>query len=155
MAGPLEGLTDEQILRMVNTDLMGAIRTTGVPEGHGAAILRSGNAGESMTIALSGPVSAFFEAERTRDLEALGRCFSDRAIVRDEGRTVEGPDAIKRWMKEAKAKYNHTVEPLGVTHRDGLTVVTARVAGTFPNSPLDLQHLFAVAGGKIVSLEIR
>ena len=28
MAGPLEGLADEQILRMVNTNLMGAIRTT-------------------------------------------------------------------------------------------------------------------------------
>ena len=109
----------------------------------------------NMTIALTGPVSAFFEAERTQDLEALARCFSDRAIVRDEGRTVEGPDAIKRWMKEAKAKYHHTVEPLGVSHRDGLTVVTARVAGVFTNSPLDLQHLFAVDGGKIVSLEIR
>lgn len=28
MAGPLEGLTDEQIVRMVNTNMMGAIRTT-------------------------------------------------------------------------------------------------------------------------------
>ena len=28
MAGPLEGLTDEQIVRMVETNLMGAIRTT-------------------------------------------------------------------------------------------------------------------------------
>lgn len=28
MAGPLEGLTDEQIIRMVNTNLLGAIRTT-------------------------------------------------------------------------------------------------------------------------------
>src|SRR5215469_13518677 len=28
MAGPLEGLTDEQIVRMVNTNLMGAIRVT-------------------------------------------------------------------------------------------------------------------------------
>jgi NAD(P)-dependent dehydrogenase (short-subunit alcohol dehydrogenase family) len=28
MAGPLEGLTDEQMLRMVNTNLMGTIRTT-------------------------------------------------------------------------------------------------------------------------------
>ena len=28
MAGPLEGLTDEQILRMVSTNLMGAVRTT-------------------------------------------------------------------------------------------------------------------------------
>jgi ketosteroid isomerase-like protein len=107
-----------------------------------------------MTIALARPVSDFFEAERVQDLEALGRCFSDRAIVRDEGRTVEGPDAIKRWMKEAKAKYHHTVEPLEVSHRDGSIVVTARVSGAFPNSPLDLQHLFTVEGGKIVSLEI-
>lgn len=28
MSGPLEGLTDEQMMRMVNTNLMGAIRTT-------------------------------------------------------------------------------------------------------------------------------
>jgi NAD(P)-dependent dehydrogenase (short-subunit alcohol dehydrogenase family) len=28
MAGPLEGMSDEQILRMVNTNLIGAIRTT-------------------------------------------------------------------------------------------------------------------------------
>jgi NAD(P)-dependent dehydrogenase (short-subunit alcohol dehydrogenase family) len=28
MAGPLEGLTDEQIVRMVDTNMMGAIRTT-------------------------------------------------------------------------------------------------------------------------------
>jgi NAD(P)-dependent dehydrogenase (short-subunit alcohol dehydrogenase family) len=28
MSGPLEGLTDEQVLRMVNTNLLGAIRTT-------------------------------------------------------------------------------------------------------------------------------
>ena len=108
-----------------------------------------------MTIALSGPVSAFFDAERTQDLEALGRCFSERAIVRDEGRTVEGPEAIKRWMKEAKAKYHHTAEPLAVSHRDGTTIVTARVAGAFPNSPLDLEHSFVVEDGRIVSLEIR
>ena len=30
MSGPLEGLTDEQMLRMVNTNLLGAIRTTNV-----------------------------------------------------------------------------------------------------------------------------
>jgi SnoaL-like domain len=108
-----------------------------------------------MTIALTGPVSAFFEAERTQDLEALARCFGEHAVVRDEGRTIEGPDAIKRWMKEAKAKYQHTVEPLAVSDRDGTTVVIARVAGAFPNSPLELEHVFTVEGGRIASLEIR
>ena len=108
-----------------------------------------------MTITLTGPVAAFFQAERAEDLEALARCFSDRATVRDEGRNIQGPDAIKRWMKDAKAKYHHTAEPLAVSHRDGTTIVTARVAGAFPNSPLDLEHVFVVEGGMIDSLEIR
>ena len=45
-----------------------------------------------MTIALAGPVSAFFEAERTQDLEGVARCFTEQATVRDEGRTIEGRD---------------------------------------------------------------
>ena len=108
-----------------------------------------------MTITLSGPVAGFFEAERAGDLEALARCFGERATVRDEGRVIQGSDAIKRWMNDAKAKYHHTAEPIAVSHHDGKTVVTARVAGAFPNSPLDLEHVFVVEGGTIVSLEIR
>jgi len=108
-----------------------------------------------MTIILSGPVAGFFEAERAEDLDALERCFSERATVRDEGRVIQGSDAIKRWMRDAKAKYHHTAEPIAVSHRDGKAVVTARVAGAFPNSPLDLEHIFVVEDGRIVSLEIR
>jgi ketosteroid isomerase-like protein len=108
-----------------------------------------------MTITLNGAVAAFFEAERADDLEALARCFGERATVRDEGRVIQGADAIKRWMKDAKAKYHHTAEPIAVSHHDGMTVVTARVAGAFPNSPLDLEHVFVVEGGRIASLEIR
>ena len=58
-------------------------------------------------------------------------------------------------MKEAKAKYQHTAEPIEVASRGGNTVVVARVAGNFPNSPLDLEHVFTIEGGKIASLEIR
>lgn len=112
-----------------------------------------------MTIPLTGPVSAVFEAERTQDLEALACCFAEHAVVRDEGRTIVGPDAIKRWMKQAKANYQHMVEPLAVSDRDGTTVVVARVAGAFPGSPLELEleleHVFTVEGGRIASLQIR
>jgi len=108
-----------------------------------------------MTITLTGPVAGFFEAERAEDLEALARCFDERATVRDEGRVIQGSDAIQRWMKDTKAKYHHTAEPIAVSHHDGKTVVTARVAGAFPNSPLDLEHVFVVEGGRIASLEIR
>jgi len=111
--------------------------------------------GRRMTITLSGPVAGFFEAERADDFEALARCFGERATVRDEGRVIQGSEAIKRWMKDAKAKYHHTAEPIAVSDHAGKTVVIARVEGAFPNSPLDLQHVFVIEDGRIVSLEIR
>lgn len=108
-----------------------------------------------MPLALPAPVAAFFAAERDQDLDVLAGCFTEYAVVRDEGRTIEGPPAIQEWMKETKAKYQHTVEPIEVASRDGSTVVVARVAGNFPNSPLDLEHVFTIEGGRIASLEIR
>jgi len=54
-----------------------------------------------------------------------------------------------------RAKYHHTVEPLGATARDGATVVIGRVSGQFPGSPVELQHVFRLDGEEIASLEIR
>ena len=53
-----------------------------------------------------------------------------------------------------RAKYHHTVEPLGVTKRDGAIVVIGRVSGQFPGSPVELQHVFSLNGQEITSLEI-
>ena len=100
------------------------------------------------------PLSTFFRAENANDLEALALCFISSATVLDEGRTIEGVDAIKRWMDDAKRKYQHTVEPLELTEREGKSVVTARVSGNFPSSPVNLEHIFKLRGGKIASLEI-
>ena len=67
---------------------------------------------------------------------------------------MEGLAAIEEWKAETKKKYQHTIEPLASVQKDGKTVVTARVAGNFPGSPVDLQFVFSVEAGKIVSLEI-
>jgi hypothetical protein len=108
-----------------------------------------------MTLHLPSPLAAYFAAENGNDPEALSQCFVGHAIVHDEGRTIEGPSAIKQWMERAKAKYQHTVEPLAVAERGGKTIVTATVSGNFPGSPINLEHIFGFEGGKIVSLEIR
>ena len=107
-----------------------------------------------MPINLPKPVAAYFAAEKTQDAGALARCFATDGIVRDEGGTFTGTAAIERWNAAARAKYHHTVEPLSVTERDGTIVVLGRVAGQFPGSPVDLQHVFRLAGDKIASLEI-
>jgi hypothetical protein len=46
------------------------------------------------------------------------------------------------------------VEPISSTVRDGATIVVGRVAGDFPNSPIELDHIFRLDGDKIASLEI-
>jgi ketosteroid isomerase-like protein len=100
-------------------------------------------------------LAAFFTAENSGDAEALAACFSDNAVVRDEGRTIEGVPDIKQWMKDAKAKYQHTVEPIEARKHDGKTVVRAKVAGQFSSSPVSLDHIFEIVGDRISSLEIR
>jgi len=101
------------------------------------------------------PVAAYFRAESRNDPAGLARCFGEHAVVRDEGRTIVGVAAIQEWMVDAKKKYQHSVEPLESVERDGKTVVLGRVSGKFPNSPVTLDHIFALEGGKIASLEIR
>ena len=108
-----------------------------------------------MSINLPKPIAAYFAAEQAEDAGALARCFTPDGVVRDEGGTFTGTDAIERWNTTARAKYHHTVVPLSATAQDGAIVVVGRVAGDFPGSPADLEHVFTLDGEKIASLEIR
>ena len=100
------------------------------------------------------PIALYIEAENRGDTEALAECFADDAVVRDEGQTIEGLAAIKQWKAETKGKYQHTIEPIASTQNDGKTIVTNRLTGNFPGSPIELEFVFTLDGEKIASLEI-
>jgi hypothetical protein len=106
-------------------------------------------------LSLPEPIAHYFAADLAGDASAVARCFTADAVVRDEGGTFTGVTAIEQWNTQAKAKYHYTVEPLSVNAQHGEIVVTGKVAGDFPGSPINLQHIFRIAGDKIVSLEIR
>ena len=108
-----------------------------------------------MAIHLPKPIDFYFASENTHDTTALDQCFAADAIVRDEGKTIHGLTAIKAWRIETGKKYHHSVEPLAMSERDGKVVVTGKVSGNFPGSPVNLDHIFEIDGGKIVALEIR
>jgi hypothetical protein len=108
-----------------------------------------------MSVDLPTPIAIFIDAENRGDAEALAQCFAQDAVVRDEGRTIEGLAAIMQWMAETKRKYQHTMEPLASAREDDKTIVTNRLTGDFPGSPLDVRFIFGLAGNKIASLEIR
>ena len=50
-----------------------------------------------MPIDLPRPIAIYIAAENRGDAEALGQCFAEHAVVRDEGQTIEGLAAIKQW----------------------------------------------------------
>jgi hypothetical protein len=99
------------------------------------------------------PIAAYFAADQ-RDGEAVARCFTKRAVVKDEGHTHSGLAAIKGWKAKASAKYSYTSVPFAVEQRDGRYIVTSRLTGNFPGSPVDLRYAFRLERGKIALLEI-
>lgn len=99
------------------------------------------------------PVAAYFEADK-RDADAVARCFTQRGVVRDEGRTHAGPAAIAAWKRAVSAKYACVTEPLRLEQAAARHVVTTRVTGNFPGSPIELRFVFCLERGKIASLEI-
>ena len=48
-----------------------------------------------MGIHLPGPIDLYFASENAHDTRRLDHCFTANAVVRDEGRTIEGLAAIK------------------------------------------------------------
>jgi len=67
---------------------------------------------------------------------------------------MKGLAAIQRWKTETKQKYRHAVEPFAAVQKDGKTVVTVRLAGESPGSPIELQFVIGLEGDRISSLEI-
>lgn len=106
-----------------------------------------------MTLLLSAPVTDYFNADKT-DGEAVARCFTDNAVVKDEGHIYNGRAAIRRWKEDVSAKYTYTCEPLKSEEQEGKTVVTCRLTGNFPGSPVALRFCFQLEGEQIASLEI-
>jgi hypothetical protein len=99
------------------------------------------------------PIAAYFAADK-RDATAIARCFTNDAVVKDEGRTYTGLAAIVEWRTGVSAKYTYTSEFLAFEEKDGLAIVTSRLTGNFPGSPVDLRYRFRLERGKIVTLEI-
>jgi hypothetical protein len=106
-----------------------------------------------MTPSLPAPVAAYFAADKT-DGEAVSLCFTETGTVRDEGHTYEGRAAIRRWRADVASKFTYTMTPLTVTRDGDRVVITARLAGNFPGSPVDLTYDFTLEGARIAQLQI-
>ena len=106
-----------------------------------------------MQLDLPEPIAAYFIVDK-EGREAVSQCFTENAVVKDEGNIYHGRAGIKKWKADASAKSQYTIEPLAWELKDGKFVVTCRLTGNFPGSPVNLLFFFVLEGDKIASLEI-
>ncbi|CAM2173859.1 TPA: nuclear transport factor 2 family protein [Burkholderia orbicola] len=107
-----------------------------------------------MTLLLPDPIHAYFEFSNGADKRRAAYCFTPDAVVVDEGRTHRGHDAIKSWKRASREQFEFAVEPVAVSRDGDRVTVRARVDGNFLASPVQLDHVFDLAGDQIRSLEI-
>jgi hypothetical protein len=93
-------------------------------------------------------------ALNAHDSAAFIRCFTDDAVLRDEGKIHLGKAAIQAWFEDVTRKYQPSLEVTDLGSHDGEPVLTGNVSGTFEGSPIQLRYYMAVDEGKIVALKI-
>jgi hypothetical protein len=108
-----------------------------------------------MPLHLPKPIEVYISSENAHDTRALDACFAPDATVKDEGQIMTGLQAIAAWRRRNTKKYQHTIEPVAVAERDGKTVVTSKLSGNFPGSPVTIDFVFTLEGSKIAALEIQ
>jgi len=109
--------------------------------------------------AMPKPVEAYIRAINAHDADALQSSFAPDAVVKDVGREIRGIAVIKEWADHEIFAVNVTLEVMEVVERDGQTIVTVKVDGTFDRSglsdPLVMDHCFTITGDKIATLTCR
>src|SRR5882672_10433915 len=93
-------------------------------------------------------IKKYIAASNKHDVKSILSCFSDDAVVHDEGEELCGKKAIEGWIVKTIEKYKFQFRPLSVKADDVEVVVAVKVSGTFDGSPVTLDYHFTVENGK-------
>ncbi len=108
----------------------------------------------AMALKLPRPIAEYLAAVEQENSDQLARCFAEDAVVHDEGGTYRGRDAIRAWSEETQRKYQYTMEALDASVTGDTVCLRAKVTGSFPGSPVELDYLFTLANDELISLKI-
>ena|SRR6218665_1058156 len=93
-------------------------------------------------------------AQNQFDSSAYANCFSEKAVVFDEGKTHTGRKAIEEWIDESNKKYKSVMKPVAIAHEGKTSILSAECSGTFPGSPVVLKFHFDIKDGLIEALKV-
>lgn len=94
------------------------------------------------------------QAQNNFDSIAYAKCFSETAVVFDEGKTHNGRKEIESWIADANQKYRATMQPVSFEDKEKETILKAEVAGNFPGSPIIMIYHLKLDDNAIQSLKI-
>lgn len=97
-------------------------------------------------------ITDLVKAQDNFDSIAYANCFTENAIVFDEGKTHKGKKEIKDWIEKANREYQATMKSLEYSETE--QTLKAEVSGTFPGSPLVLTYRYEFKDELIQTLEI-
>ncbi|WP_421871495.1 nuclear transport factor 2 family protein [Marinoscillum sp.] len=92
------------------------------------------------------------KAQDNFDSTAYANCFTDTAVVFDEGKNYQGKEEIKNWIDKANKTYQVTMKPIAYSESE--QILHAEISGTFPGSPLVLSYQYEFKDQLIQSLRI-
>jgi hypothetical protein len=112
-----------------------------------------------MTTQLPPLAASYVQATNSHDPAAFRALFAADALVNDNGREFRGAQAIQEWSDREIFAADVTLEVIDAVEREGETVLTTIVEGTFdrtglPDPVIIDQHLVE-SGGRIVALTCR
>ncbi|WP_159800761.1 nuclear transport factor 2 family protein [Flavobacterium sp. MK4S-17] len=93
-------------------------------------------------------------AQNNFDSAAYAKCFSETAVVYDEGKTHNGRKEIEAWIADSNERYQATMQPVGLEENKTESILKAETSGNFPGSPIILNYRLKITGGLIEALEI-
>ncbi|PKW20805.1 nuclear transport factor 2 family protein [Flavobacterium lindanitolerans] len=99
-------------------------------------------------------ITDLVNAQNSFDSIAYTNCFSETAVVFDEGKTHNGRVEIQYWIEESNEKYRSVMKPLEYTENGTSSVLSAECSGTFPGSPIVLKFHFDIVDGLIQHLKV-
>lgn len=97
-------------------------------------------------------ITDFVKAQDNFDSTAYANCFTETAVVFDEGKTHSGKKEIKNWIEKANKEYQVIMKPL--VYSETKQTLKAEISGTFPGSPIVLTYHYEFKDELIQSLEI-
>ena len=107
-----------------------------------------------MTDVVPRAIDAYYRAIADDDSDALIACFTDDAEVIDEGSVHRGREEILAWRDRTRSAYRYTADVLRAERDGDRHVITTRLTGDFPGSPVEVPYHFTLREGLISKLEI-